>query len=138
MTNLGGYAESEFITETFVHNDQTYNKTTKISYTPTATMSGWIDIHSNGKTWQFGLFSGYSKNEGANETIAGKNYSRGSNIDYVYRISPRVMYNDGKFRIAPEIDYTVAAYGTTDENGAVQDSNEVANFRFLIGVYYFF
>ncbi|RLD52717.1 MAG: hypothetical protein DRJ05_17205 [Bacteroidetes bacterium] len=140
MTNLGGYAESELI----------YNEAgmlSNIKYTPTSTMSLWTDIHTNGKTWQFGLFAGYSKNQGANDTIVGSNYSRGSNIDFAYRISPRVIYNNGKFRVAPEIEYTVAAYATTDKDtgimnrdpqGLITESKEIGNFRFLIGIYFFF
>ena len=140
MTNLGGYAESAFV----------YNEAgmlSNIKYTPTSTMSLWTDIHTNGKTWQFGLFAGYSKNQAANDTIVGSNYSRGSNIDFAYRFSPRVIYNNGKFRVAPEIEYTVAAYATTDKDtgilnrdpqGLITESKEIGNFRFLIGVYFFF
>ncbi|RLD57690.1 MAG: hypothetical protein DRJ05_09280 [Bacteroidetes bacterium] len=139
MTNIGGYAESKII----------YNEAgllSNIEYTPVSTMSLWTDIHTNGKTWQLGLFAGYSKNQGANDTIVGDNYSRGSNIDFAYRVSPRVIYNNGKFRVAPEIEYTVAAYATTDKDtginidakGLITESKEIGNFRFLIGVYYFF
>jgi hypothetical protein len=140
MTNIGGYAETGF----------TYDNTgklTSIEYSPIKTSSFWTDIHTNGKTWQFGLFAGYSANQGANDTIVGDNYSRGSTINYAYRISPRAIYNNGKFRVAPEIEYTVAAYATTDKDtgilnrdakGAITDSKEIGNFRFLIGVYFFF
>ena len=140
MTNIGGYAETGF------SYDNT-GKLTNVAYSPTKTMSLWTDINTNGKTWQFGLFAGYSQNQGANDTIVGANYSRGSTVDYAYRFSPRVIYNNGKFRIAPEIEYTVAAYATTDKDtgllnmdakGAITDSKEIGNFRFLIGVYYFF
>ncbi len=64
-------------------------------------------------------------------------YSRGYNIAYLYRISPRFIYNAGKFRIAPEIEYTVAAYGTNEPDGKVIDPEPVGNFRFLLGVYLF-
>ncbi len=140
MVNIGGYAETSY----------TYDsdgKLTSIGYSPTKTMSLWTEVHTNGKTWQFGLFGGYAKNQGANDTIVGANYSRGSTIDYSYRVSPRVIYNNGKFRVAPEIEYTVAAYATTDKDtgllnmdpkGAITESKELGNFRFLVGVYYFF
>jgi len=73
-------------------------------------------------------------------------YSRGNNIDHVYRISPRLILNYGKFRVAPEIEYTVAAYATKDNNGnlnrdeygKITDSKTVGNVRVLIGIYYFF
>lgn len=156
MTMLGGYAEKEVVKEVYTPSDTItgwppivpVTNTTNINYTPIGTASGWIDIHTNGKRWQFGLFSGYSKNLGSKDLIEYQNavqgvgtqvyYSRGNNIAYVYRISPRVIYNVGKFRIAPEIDYTVAAYGSPDEKGVVQNAKEIGNFRFLLGVYFFF
>lgn len=144
MTMLGGYAEKEIISEEVIINrpapapNDTISKNTNITYTPTNTMSSWLDIHTNGKKWQVGLFAGYSQNMGSNDSIAGEYYSRSKNIKYAYRLAPRLIYNSGKFRVAPEIEYTVAAYGTPDEKGVVQDSKEIANFRFLIGVYYFF
>ena len=116
------------------------------SYTPIRIASGWIDVHSNGKQWQVGLLAGYTKNMGASDPIVGDAFQRGGDIDYVYRVSPRFIYNAGKFRIAPEVEYTVAGYATRDEfgklnkdnKGAVTDSKAVANVRFLLGVYYFF
>jgi len=144
MTNIGGYAESEIITLETNSQDKPiigYN------YTPYKTTSFWTDIHTNGKTWQFGLFGGFSQNGGTVDKIDtnGAKYTRGGNIDYVYRLSPRVTYSVGKFRIAPEIEYTVTAYAHPDddgnmydEKGKVTNSQEVGNFRFLIGVYFFF
>ena len=116
------------------------------NYTPIRTASGWLDIHSNGKKWQVGLLAGYTKNMGAANEIDGPTYQRGRDIDYIYRISPRFVYNSGRFRIAPEIEYTVAGYATTDENGnlnidtkgMVTDSKAIGNLRFLLGVYLFF
>jgi len=137
LTMLGGYAIKEI-------SDPEKGF---VEYTPISNSSFWADIHTNGKNWQFGLFGGYTKNQGAKDVIGGKYFSRGSNIDYVYRISPRVIYNNGKLRIAPEIEYTVAAYATNDENtgimnrdekGVITNSKEIGNLRFMIGVYYFF
>jgi len=146
--NLGGYSETEIEEDEFeISADSITTGRTKIKYSPLSTASTWIDIHTNGKKWQFGLFGGYSKSLGSKDEIKGKTYGRGTDIDYVYRISPRVIYNNGKFRVAPEIEYTVAAYATTDketgllnidEKGVVTGSKEIGNFRFLIGVYYFF
>ena len=128
LTMLGGYAVTGI-------SDVERNLR---EYTPVSTMSVWTDIHTNGKKWQGGLFLGYSKNLGSSKEITGSNYSRGSNIGYLYRISPRLIYNVGKFRIAPEIEYTVAAYGTPDRKGIVNDTNEIGNFRFLLGVFFLF
>ncbi len=110
-----------------------------VEYIPIRTASGWLDVHSNGKTWQIGLLAGYAKNMGASKDFTGPKYQRGANIAYLYRIAPRFIYNSGRFRIAPEIEYTVAAYGKTiDPNGIVNDTKEIGNLRFLLGVYCFF
>ncbi len=110
-----------------------------VTYAPVTTASGWLDVHSNGKKWQLGLLAGYSQNMGADQDFSGATYQRGANIAYLYRISPRFIYNSGKFRIAPEIEYTVAAYGKTIKaNGTVEDTKEIGNLRILFGVYYFF
>jgi hypothetical protein len=94
---------------------------------------------TTGKKMQGGIFLGYSKNLGSPDAdLLSPFYSRGSNIAYLYRISPRFLYNAGKFRIAPEIEYTVAAYGNTEADGLVTGAKEVGNFRFIIGVFYFF
>lgn len=115
-----------------------------VSYVNIKTMSVWTEVMTTGKKLQAGLFLGYSKNYGINEndlvthTTTGPYYSRGKDIGYLYRISPRFIYNINKLRIAPEIEYTVAGYGKTQGDGTVKDITAVGNFRFLIGVYYFF
>ncbi len=128
-TMIGGYGESGILDAS----------TNAVEYSPISTMSFWADINTNGKRLQGGLFLGYSKNMGAPD---GKEittyYARGNNIAYLYRISPRLIYNVGKFRLAPEIDYTVAAYGKVAPDGIPTDTKEIGNFRFLLGVYYFF
>ncbi|MCB0805870.1 MAG: hypothetical protein KDC05_08735 [Bacteroidales bacterium] len=127
MTMVGGYA---------VKSSDTANGS--MEYTPVKTMSVWTDIHTNGKKYQVGLFGGYTKNNGTVDDNTGQYYARSANIDYVYRVAPRLIINSGKFRIAPEIEYTVAAYGKNELDGTVKDAKEVANFRFLVGVFYFF
>ncbi len=135
MTMLGGYATHEYTDAAKGIYD----------YTPMDVISFWTDIHTNGKVWQFGIFGGYTKNNGSNNTVMHPIYARGydaktSNyIDYVYRISPRIIYNVGKMRFAGEIEYTTAAYGKSiDDKGLVQNPEDVTNVRFLLGVYYFF
>ncbi len=153
LTMLGGYAEEKIADPV----------TGDFDYVPFCTMSVWGDFHTNGKVWQVGLFLGVTENLGAAESIfidKEKNpgspeggiigsshvYARGADIEYVYRIAPRFIYNTGKFRIAPEVEYTVAAYATKDSKGnynidskgRVTDSKEVGLVRFLLGVYYFF
>jgi len=128
FTMLGGYAVKS-ITDPVKGS---------VDYANVPVLSGWCDLLTNGKKWQFGIFGGYCKNLGPGVKVIGPYYSRGPDIDYLYRISPRVILNVNKFRFAPELEYTVAAYGHTNEKGYVSNSQEVGNFRVLIGVYYFF
>ena len=145
MTGLGGYAEKTYDYQNIT--DTVYTRRLEnITYTPISIFSAWTDINTNGDTWQLGLFAGLTKNLGAPDVITGNYYGRGKDISYIYRIAPRLIYTNGKFRIAPEIEYTVAAYATNDElgelnidyHGVITDSKEIPNFRFLIGVYYMF
>lgn len=107
-------------------------------YTNTSNYSVWTDIHTNGKKLQAGLFGGYTQNLGAEDDITGWIAGSRNNIDYVYRIAPRVIVNSGKTRFSGEIEYTGAAFGTPDADGMPVDPVETANLRFLLGVYYFF
>jgi len=109
-----------------------------VDYTNLRSFAVWGEIHTNGTKWQPGLFGAFGKNLGSADPVGGAYYARGSNIDYLYRISPRLIFNVKKFRLAGEIEYTVAAYGTTTGKGYVSNSKEVGNLRGLIGVYYFF
>lgn len=141
LTMLGGYALKEL----------TDSIKGFFSYTPVKTQSVWIDVQSNGKTWQVGVFGGYTKNLGTKDAMVLPTpfsysnmtiYSRGSNIDFAYRASARLIYNNGKFRLAPELEYTVAAYAkdnrSYDANGKITDSKSIGNWRVLVGFYYFF
>ncbi len=123
-----------------------------VDYANIRSFAAWAEFHTNAPRWQPGLFLGYAKNLGTGEAVfgfprmlyflptivKGPYYARGSNIDYAYRISPRLVFNANKLRLAAEVEYTVAAYGKTNEKGFVYNAKEVANLRLLLGVYYFF
>jgi len=134
---LGGYAVSD-----------TNATTLEESYTPYNVMSVWSDI-SFGKEFAPGLFIGYTKNSGTADdiiqtapgsSITTKVYARGSNIDNVMRVSPRLVWNSGKTSLACELEYTAAAYGTADntDKGKVTNTESASNIRFLFAVLYFF
>ncbi len=143
-TMLGGYC-----TDAVGPEEQGF-----VSYLNITTMSVWAELMTTGKKMQAGLFLGYSNNYGINENdmlnpaVTGPYYSRGKDVSgkgynnddigYMYRISPRFIYNVGKFRLAPEIEYTVAGYGNANGKDIVENIKEIGNFRFLVGVYYFF
>jgi hypothetical protein len=128
LTMLGGYGVRGVLDETRLD----------WAYTPTGAISLWTEIMTNGPRWQTGLFGGYAKNLGASDQITGANYARGPNIDVLYRISPRLLYNVGKMRFAGEVELTAASYGTTDALGQVPDAAFVRNVRVLVAAYYFF
>lgn len=123
---LGGYAVSAVDTSTG------YEK-----YTTLNTFSIWSDI-SYGKDIQPGLFAGFTKNLGADEKIIGSFFTRISNIDKIFRVAPRVVFNFSNVRFSTELDFTSVAYGKADEFGKVQDPKNILNVRGLVAVYYFF
>lgn len=131
-TMIGGYAEAQYID----------NEQGMVTYENFTTLSAWAEVMTTGKKMQGGLFVGWSKNLGTDDIIRDNKkyyYARGYDIAHLYRISPRFVYNAGKLRIAPEFEYTVAAYGKTNYlDGGVMDPEPVGNFRFLLGVFYFF
>ena len=130
LTMLGGYVETGVIDPVKGFVD----------YTPTCVASTWVELHTNGKKFQYGIFGGYIRNLGPKATVDGGSvYVRGFDIGHVWRISGRFLYNVHKFRLAPEIEYTAAGYATEwGDNFNVTKSSEVGNFRFLVGFYYFF
>ena len=128
LVMIGGYAVSQ------VTNNVTMEKT----YTNLNTGNFWIDLSTNSKKYVFGLFSGFSKNLGASETITGSVYGRGNNIDHLFRISPRVTVTEGRLSFAFEVEHTTASYGTMESSGKVTNTNNVSNLRILAGSIYKF
>jgi hypothetical protein len=109
-----------------------------VDYANIRSISFWTNISTNGEKWQYAIFGGYSKNLGAETEVRGPNYARGYNIDYLYRIAPRVLLTVNKLRFAAEVEYTVAAYGTVNSKAMVVDTDPVGNLRLLLSAYYFF
>lgn len=108
------------------------------TYTNLRTGSLWADLSTNGKKIVFGLFTGFSKNLGAAESISGSVYGRGTNIDNLFRISPRLMVTGGRLSFAAEIENTTAAYGAMQNDGKVINTNNVSNMRILLSSIYRF
>ncbi len=128
LVMIGGYAVSE-ITDP----GNQFKKYTNIN-----TANAWADITTNGKRVNLGLFTGFSKNLGASETIVGSVYGRGNNIDHIFRISPRVTFTEGRLSFAAEIENTSAAYGTMQTSGKVTNTESVNNTRILIATIFKF
>ncbi|WP_372640317.1 hypothetical protein [Ancylomarina sp.] len=114
-------------------------------YTNISTMNLTSDLFTTTGNVRYGLNLGYSKNLGAEDDLAKGSddkfigvYSRGSNIDYLYQISPRIEFLSGKMKFGGEIIYTGAAYGTTQIDGTVADADLVSSTRLLLHVKYSF
>jgi hypothetical protein len=109
-------------------------------YVNYSTASFSLDIHTNGKRVQPGIFCGYSKNLGTSaDTLNGNSFGRGLNVDYLFRISPRLIFTSGKLSLGVEYEITTAAYGLSDPSGTV--SKEIDNYtnkRLLITAIYMF
>jgi hypothetical protein len=119
---------------------------TEYDYIPTSNFAVWTEFSGGTKT-QFGLFLGYTENLGASDPLrasAVAYYTRGFNVKSVYRVSPRVVWNSGKTRLALELEYTGANYADTskenafDEKGKIQETYSVGNLRVLFAAYVFF
>ncbi len=127
---LGGYAEKEVIGQ----------ESGKKEFSNIHTLSLWSDLQTTGKRLLFGLFGGYTRNMGVGEYIEGPIYARGSDIQKIFRLSPRVIYHRYPFEISLEGEHTTAFYGTEngDMKGGVTDTQAVVNLRTLLSVKYNF
>ncbi len=119
------------------------NATTGLcSYTPLKSTAFWGELHTNGKKVQAGVFGGYLKNLGTKETMsdAGNTvYGLATNIESLFRLSPRLIFFSGKTQFACEVEYTSVAYGSGfDANYIPSATTRVANTRFLLSAVYSF
>lgn len=130
LVMIGGYGVKE-ITDTATGNKE---------FTNLNTISLWSDLLTTGEKLQFGLFCGYTKSLGSQDSIKSTIYARGSNIDYVYRFAPRVIYIAGKLTFGLEGEYTFVMYGKTngDNKGRVTNGNAISNTRALLAIIYNF
>ncbi len=115
--------------------------TDKRTYSPIQNLSLWTDIHTNGKNIQFGVFAGYSVNQGTKDEMHESNiiYGLGTSIKSLMRISPRIVINSGKTRFALETEYTSAEFGADYSDHAIpEDIHKTSNIRILFSTYYFF
>lgn len=128
---LGGYAVSSID-----------SLTGRETYTPTNHLFLFGNI-TYGKMYQVGVFVGYAKNLGTSENFISSTdriYSRGMDIDYMYRVSPMFSYIKEKFQLSAELEYTAAAFGDVNnlDKGKVSNSKLSENYRFLLVFQYNF
>ncbi len=114
-----------------------------VEYAPLRTNAYWLDVHTNGQAFQLGIFFGMSENLGATkDLVAGSStIGMGTDIQSLYRVSPRIIFNSGKARFAFECEYTGATFGsvntTENKKGIPVNTQAVSNMRLLLGVYLF-
>ena len=128
---LGGYIESYDVA------------TNSYSYKPFHFTTVWVDFGRTRGSWRPGLFVGgaYNTSGSAGAQATGV-YGRGYDIDWLYRIQPRIGYVT-KFGLSFwfEIEHTFAAYRNTLAEAATEDRHDacrVHNERFILGAVYGF
>lgn len=110
-------------------------------YTSNKTFTVWGELSGGKDTIEWGLFSGYTKNDGFKDAVGGAIYGLGPTIDNVFRVAPRLGWKSGKMKIGVEVEYTSALYGTIDSNGKdinTQGIDAVSNVRGLVTAVYGF
>jgi len=129
LVMIGGYGAAE---NPAIIDDYSYSNINTVSF--------WTEAHTNFKKVNGGLFFGYSSNLGASDDYYSLGYARGEDIDYIFRVSPRVQYTSGKTTFSFEYMMTGAAYATSfDANHKVTNTADATiNHRFLIGAKYAF
>jgi hypothetical protein len=121
ITMLGGYGVSGI------------NSNGEQEYTNISTGTLWFDADSGvfNNKFALGIYAGYAKNFGADKAITGPFFARGTDVDYSYRIAPRIVYGIGKVKFRGEVSYDTAAFGSTDADYDVINTVNVSNVRFV-------
>ena len=104
--------------------------------------STWLDAEA-GTTFSAGVFGGYLRNLGARRSVTtAETSTRADDMADLWRLAPRVAYNEGKVRLAFELEVTSARY-TTEKTARYRPlvsgpTHRATNVRGLAAVYYFF
>ena len=109
-------------------------------YAPLRSATTWLQA-IYGKKCQIGLMGGFSQNLGAKKDFISTDdfWVKGAkNTDYMYCVSPSVVYNIKSFALGLEADYTVVGYGDVAINGRSEALRDVANCRICAMVKYSF
>lgn len=128
LVMLGGYGEAAL-------TDPGKNT---FSYTGIRNLSVWSDFETNTQPLRAGLFAGFSRNLGSETNITGQSWARGSDIAYMFRISPRISLFYGKTSFNLELLYDVAAYGSPDGTFQFGETENADNLRAMATIKYGF
>ena len=112
------------------------------SYTPLRNITVWGETSVKLKNFELGIFGGVLKNLGTKEKMSDAGnpvYGLATNIDVLYRLSPRILYFQDHTKIGCELEYTNADYGANfDTEHQPANTTNVANLRVLLSIYYVF
>ena len=73
----------------------------------------WLDVERNSGHWRPGIFMGYAKNLDYGNVNFANCFGRGHDIEYLWRIQPRLTYTTGNgLSFIAEAEYTCAGYDT--------------------------
>ena len=110
-------------------------------YTYNRTLSVWGELSGGKDNIEWGIFSGYTNNEGFKDVVSGTIYGLAPTMDHVFRVAPRIGWKSGKMTIGLEVEYTSAQYGALASNGKDIDTtgiDSVDNVRGMVSVVYGF
>lgn len=131
MSMISGYA----VTEKLENGEWKYSSLNSIG--------GWIDatykLNLKKGFFTFCCFAGYTKNLGCMNEIVGDIYMRGEkNMDYMWRVSPSILYTHNAMSIGVEYNPTTVGYGTPDSKYNMSDVHAVTNHRICAMLKYSF
>lgn len=115
------------------------------TYTQTNSINWWLDVQHVKGAWVPGFFLGITKNLGANRSLFINPatgipiiFSSFPDSNYVFRFSPRIVWNLQPVRFALELEWTAGTFGPITDTGTVIPNPPVSNLRTLFTAYYFF
>ncbi len=129
---IGGYIESEL------------KSNNKYKYSNLGTTTIWVDLGRTKGVCRPGIFAGYGLNNNFGDEVADKEkvFGRGFDIDYLWRVQPRVgFYPTDYLNFFAEIEYTNVRYGKkVVENGNYHYKSDynVDNYRFMLAAVFNF
>lgn len=115
-------------------------QTGEYEYAPLRSATSWLNI-TYGKKCMVGLLGGFSQNLGAKRDFISTDdfWVKGAkNTDYMYCISPSLVYTIKSFALGLELDYTVVGFGDVAINGRSKALRDVGNSRICAMVKYSF
>jgi hypothetical protein len=118
-------------------------ETTEGTYETLAAAAGWVDLSTSGASLNAGLFAGYLTNLGTRSDIAvAAEFVRAADMERLWRLAPRLVYDAGQLRLAAELEVTSALYASQADARmrpqAQTADDAVANVRTLVSAFYFF